>query len=182
MYIIGPTAIKKSVSTAYVVDTLGSAAWTASGGSPTSQTTSLFLWTAPSSGNVTIRLTATVGGSVAIFDVYVAEDELTFVPSLAVEGTLDDVTLIHEMENGARRGRRKVPPRLSYELRFNNRDQTEYDAVVTLFNSVGKLTPFAMQDPITNANKAWYFDSAITRRLGGKASCSIDYSFRVKEA
>lgn len=182
MYILGPTAIKKSVATVFAVDTGASADWTASGGSPASQTTSLFLWTAPGTGNVSIRLTATVGGVTAIHDIYVAEEEWTYIPSIPLEGTVDDVTLIHRMENGTRRGRRKVPPKLSYELRFNNRSLTEYSAALTLFDTVGKLTPFAMQDPVTNANKAWYFDSAITRRYGGRDNCTIDYSFRVLEA
>ena len=172
-------AVLPSSATNWTTDLGGSLSWTASGGTPTSGSGTPFIWGAPASG--TIRITVTNGSLTAIRDVLVVTYSLSQEPSLAVEGSVDDVTLFHRMENGARRGRQKIPPKAAWELTFKNRVQADYDAVISLFALVGKLQPFFMNDPITGLGNAWYFDSAITRRYGGRG-CSIDYSFRVLEA
>lgn len=170
-------------TTAWALDTGASAAWTASAGSPLSDTGIFFgIWTTPNAPNTTVRITAVSGGQTVIKDVVIVSGEaFPYRPSLLVEGTLDDVTLIHRMENGLRRGRLKIRAKASYDLTFKNRNLTEYNVADALFQSIGKLTPFLMADPITDEYKAWYFDSAVTRRYGGRG-CSIDYSFRVLEA
>lgn len=186
MYIDGINAIRasdgsNSYSTGFLLDSGAVANWTATAGSPLSATGSIFIWTSPTTANQTVRISATVGSDTAYRDIFVTGETLSFSPSTAVEGTVDDVTLVHRMENGARRGRRKVAPKQSFDLTFRNRTLTEYNAVLALFDNVGKLEPFGMIHPITNLMTAWYFDSAISQRYGGRG-CSIDYSFKVQEA
>lgn len=182
MYIDGPNAMPVGGQTVWALDSLASATWTASAGSPTSGSGVGFgIWTAPGSPT-TVRISATVSGETVYKDVVITNQELIGIsPSLVVEGTIDDVTLIHRMENGGRRGRRKIPPKQSFELTFRSRTLTEYETVRDLFNAVGKLEPFGMYHPITDTIGAWYFDSAISQRYGGRG-CSIDFSFRVQEA
>lgn len=185
MYIVGPGAMPVSgglysASTTYSIDSGGSASWTASAGSPTSGTTAAFSWTPPASAQ-TVRITAVAGGVTAILDVFVTGYGFPYDPSIDVEGSIGDVTLLHEMESGTRIGRRKVGPKQKFNLPFKNRPIAEYNALLTLYAAVGSLVPFAMAHPITGVAKGWYFDSEISVKYGGR-SCAISFDVRIKEA
>jgi hypothetical protein len=165
---------------------IGEYTWSATSGSGTPggpPTYYYFDWTAPSSGTARITAVRDDGVNVytAVLDLTITMHQFNYRPSLVVEGTLDDTTLLHTMENGGRRGRRKTPALQRWELKFNNRSMAEYEAALALFDSAGKLEPFTMLDPVLNSSRAWYFDSAISQRFGGRG-CDISYSFRVVEA
>lgn len=156
----------------------GTLSWTATGGTPTSGSGSSFSWGAPASG--VVRISVSNGSLSAYRDVLVVTYSTTVKASIPLDGSVDDITLTHTMESGGRKGRRKASPKRRWELAFRKRTVTEYNTVVSLFNTVGKLEPFLMADPVTNVNTAWYFDSAISVRYN--KDCSVEYSFRVVEA
>jgi len=187
MYILGPTAMPPSdgtnnYTTIFSLDDGSSATWTASAGTPTTGSGAFFgIWTTPNAPGTTVRITATSGGVTVILDIIITSADFPYAPSIVVEGTVDDVTLLHTMENGARRGRRKTGVKGAWDLTFKNRTLTEYNDVISKFDQLGKLLPFAMNDPITGLKVGWYFDSAINRQYGGR-SCGITYAFKVKQA
>lgn len=166
------------------------ASWTASGGSPTTGTTSgptdPFIWTAPGTGGVTIRITATSVSTVTILDIFVAEHSLDMRADQVAEGTEGDRTILHEMENGLPRGRRKSGRKRKYALAFNNRTEADLATIRAVYDQVGSLIPFYTYDPIikgsTLGSFICRFDSelSVSRRDGAK--CGIAISFRVKEA
>ncbi len=154
--------------------------WEASAGSPTSYTvgSSSFAWTSPATQQTVTITFKHLGVVQATRLIAVTSNALTYAPSIAVEGTEGGKVILHTMENGVRRGRTKTSSKRRYELKFNNRDATEFGAVRTLYNTCLTLLPFFMNDPITGAQSTWYFDSDMAVRYGG-LGCSIDYSFRV---
>jgi hypothetical protein len=192
MQIIGPGAIEPSdgidnYTTTFYLDTGDSASWTASAGTPTSDTGVFFgLWTSPNSPGAYVRITATVGSVVAIHDIYITGESLNMRADQVAEGTEGDRSLIHEMENGAPRGRRKSGRKRKYALAFNNRTEAELATIRTLYDEVGVLLPFATYDPIALGSSAHSFvcrfdsDISVARRDGAK--CALQISFRVKEA
>jgi hypothetical protein len=184
IYILGfesLSAVAINDNVLWQTDMFGTINWTFSAGTPTSATGATVFWTAPASGGFTVRITATNGTDTAIKDVQIVDELFSYNPSLAVEGSLDDTTLLHTMDDGGRRGRLKAFAKLRYELKFNNRSLSEYGDAISLFRANGKLLPFLMDDPVNGQRRAWYFDSAINYRYGARG-CSIDYSFRVVEA
>lgn len=173
------TAICPSCSVSWTAGIGGSLSWTATAGTPTSGSGSPFIWGAPASG--VVRISVTNGSLTEIRDVQVVTFTFFQDPSIVVEGSMDDITVLHQMENGSRAGRRKSKAKRRWELTFRSRTVSEYDTAVALFNNVGKLEPFLMLDPITQLNTAYYFDSGISVKYGGR-SCDVTYAFRILEA
>lgn len=159
---------------------LSGAAWTASAGTPASASGSTFGWTAPMSPGSVVRITVTSGSIVLVRDVTITDAVFQYKPSLAIAGEIDDITLIHKMADGSRRGRRKSPPRRNFEFVFKKRTPAEFAAVSAFVDQVGFFTPFILVEPGTLTVTAWYLDSKLEKtRL---PSGAIDYSFRAEEA
>lgn len=182
--ITGKTATPKGPgwTVSFSTDLTGTINWTASAGTA-SFTGKPFVWSAPNTAQ-TVRITASNGTTTLIWDILVVSREMGYKPSKRIKGRYVDKSLIHIMENGARRGRRKVRAKMAYEFSFQNRTYTEYTEQRALYDELGTLAPFLMWDPIDPTGQTWtayYFDSEIVVESGGR-NCAIDYSVRLMEA
>lgn len=170
----------------FQTDLPGSVSWTASAGTPTSGSGSSFFWGASIPGLATVRITATNGTITLVRDIVIVRFVFVEKASEVKEGSFREFVLSHRMENGQMRGRRKTPPKLTYEVSFRNRTKIELDTVRNLYKSVGLLEPFGMASPDDPGSSfltsTWLFDSPPVWSRTPGAGCKFNYSFRVIEA
>jgi len=152
-----------------------SATWSVTGGGTISQTG---FYTAPTSGGTVARVTATTpnGSDTAVV---LLLDEFPFQPTYAVDGEKGRTAVIVEAEDGTRFGRIKGASRRRYDLRFENRSQTETLAAIAFHTARYPEVPFLFHDIKLNDFVAVLFDSPIKWQVSGE--CRFHYSFKLLE-
>ncbi len=158
----------------------GTPTWTAQCGS-LSGSGSTRTWTAPSTANLTCRITVTNGTDTKILTLE-TRDAIPYTPSLNQTVEYKKKVIVSEAEDGTITGRQKTPTGkypLAAELLFRTRPLAEFEAMLSFFNSHHPGTPVIFDDLIRGTRHVVYFDSDVKGEFF--TSGDIDYTFRIRE-
>ena len=150
------------------------ATWSTTSGTIDPQTG---FYTAPAQGTVaTVTATTLTGSDTA--QVLLLE-EFPYPASYAIEGEQTRDVIVVSLEDGRRHGRVLGEPYKSYDLHFDNREQEEFEAVLSWHKTKYPESPFLFNDADLSLYVAVVFDSNV--RWQDLGECRFNYAFRVLE-
>lgn len=162
----------------------GTINWTADIGTA-SGTGSSFVWTAPGQAGLEARIKVT-NGTYTVTLLYPVLNKIPYDPNVPINGQYDRKALVSEAEDARRASVIKSRAKSeSAELQFRSRDLTELFAMFAFWEAHYPGKRVIYEDKLifssgSSRRLVVYLDSGIAYQ--GDTGCSIDYSFRIREA
>jgi len=157
----------------------GGVNWSLSGSGNLGTISNLGFYTAPVSGGAIVVVTASTASDSDTATIFFLS-LFPYQPNYTVTGDVSREAVSVKSESGRRSSRVHGGPLRSFELRFEDRDKTEYLAARAFFEDRFPDLGFLIEDKVANEFVGCIFDSKFQFEYNN-SSCGFSYGFRVTE-